>query len=421
MHDSNPITVQKTVENTISNHINSLNPPKYVSSKNSNDTFFKHTIPYLYDHVPIDNILNQLCYPFTREDLKNDPTLQRICGCHLSRGHRPNIDTGLLLEKDVDCVSGCHEKIGGHFGPSGPIPSSNCISKCENAKDILHIDDCHEWCEKKLTDCIHRCPTNHAQQPNQYPYGVTVNCDPICWFADTLENKKTPHCDSSVCILDDVTINLVKSKGDVSLNTMCGDNNDGTCYIHNVDISEFDSAGDINLKQQCGACYTFNDKVSADKAQLVDCATLHPISDPGTCGADCTSDSDCTDSNCSKCVNSKCANKSDPIGHCHDRCDSDSDCKSSDCPKCISHICQSTLKGECHDHCESDSDCTTSDCPKCVNSMCVANTKKSDTDTDQPSGTSNWIKTHKLAFGFIVGGATLLLLIILIAIFWRRR
>lgn len=186
------------------------NPETEEYRDDSKDKFISHTLKYLCTADGnaaqpgfCDLILNQYCAQFTREDLLNDKVLQNICGCHLTGG------------------SGGRESSGG----------------------LKNLGS------KPLTT-------------NQYPYpGITTACDPICNYSDTIPYS-TQKCDSTVCILDDVNINIINSKvkGGININQVCKGAAQGksSCYISGVDIDAINSSiGGTTLKNDCDACFAF--------------------------------------------------------------------------------------------------------------------------------------------------------------------
>lgn len=151
-----------------------------------------------------DNILNQYCSQFTREDLNTDAALQRLCGCHMSDG-------------------------------SPLAPGTTPL---------------------KLSD--------NTRQPDQYLYpGVSKACDPLCSFSGTLQSA-APQCSHTVCIMDDVGIQLINSNcGNVNISQVCGPSYDGTdatgyCYMSNIDVDSINSScGGAAISQHCKACFSF--------------------------------------------------------------------------------------------------------------------------------------------------------------------
>lgn len=161
-----------------------------------------------------DDILQQYCAQFTRHDLDQDDSgvLQKLCGCHLA-------------------VSG-----------QGPV------QKCEGSG--------------APPDCL--TGISPLIQPDQYTYpGTPLQCDPICVWPDTIQ-RDAPPCTQSVCIMENVNVNLLNSgcKGDIKISQVCGDDATGTktgnCYMNNVDVGLINSScGGVFLDQQCNACFTF--------------------------------------------------------------------------------------------------------------------------------------------------------------------
>jgi len=233
----NQENARKTIQMAIRNYINSKDPPDFTPKKDDDDPFFTSTMPNLCQTVvgACDDILYQYCAQFTRENLNDSKTLQRLCGCHLSDGSTPP-DAGLKLK-------------------------------------------------------------NTTIQPNQYPYpGINIWCDPVCRFAGTIEEAyqsdgrwNPRECKSTTCIIDNVTVNEVNSCGGFNINMVCGGCKKETagcssCYISNVTANIINSCGKVNLEQNCGACYVF-DQDNPAAAKKVNCGTLGPRP-PGPPGPD---------------------------------------------------------------------------------------------------------------------------------------
>lgn len=78
-----------------------------------------------------------------------------------------------------------------------------------------------------------------------------IRCDPICMNA-SIQNG--PTCTSSVCVIDNVNVNIVNSNasGGISLDQKCSP--DSSCYMSNIDINVINSnvSGGTNIIQGCG-------------------------------------------------------------------------------------------------------------------------------------------------------------------------
>nr|QBK86531.1 MAG: hypothetical protein LCMAC102_03260 [Marseillevirus LCMAC102] len=228
----NQENARKTVQMAVRNYINSKDPPDFNPQRDSNDPFYTSTMPNLCQTVvgACDDVLYQYCAQFTRENIDNNKTLQKLCGCHLSDGNPPP-NAGLNLK-------------------------------------------------------------NVSFQPNQYPYpGIDSWCDPICRFSGTIEEAYQSNgmwnpreCKSTTCILDNITVNEVNSCGGFNIDMVCGGCKGKTagcssCYISDVTANIINSCGKINLKQHCGSCYIF-DQDNPAAAKKVSCGTLSPQPEP---------------------------------------------------------------------------------------------------------------------------------------------
>jgi hypothetical protein len=192
----------------------------------SKDPFFTDIVPELCSATgSCDAILNQFCSQFLKEDLNKDPTLQTLCGCHLSESQ---------------------------MKPPQPPPDQGL----------------------KLTNTITRS--------NQYIYpGVPTVCDPICNIKNTILKNNTP-CKGTTCIMDHVDINIINSAtGPIDVGQFCGckDGVSCNCFINdlNIDVANSKIQGGIQVFQKCGACFTF-DSDNPAKVQQIDCNTLKPLS-----------------------------------------------------------------------------------------------------------------------------------------------
>lgn len=209
--DSN--VVRSTVVKRLNEKFKGRNGYGYDSKKDKNDPFFTTDLPKLASSAPgaLDGVLDTVCSYFTREDLKKDKTLARICGCHLPTGK--TIDSspnGLLLEP------------------------------------------------------------NHSYIPNQYKYSKR-NCDPSCNVSDTIQRREG-RCDESYCIIDNFNVKGKDSSGmNVNIDMNCGSCGSGgcQCFIDGAVIDAQRSKGlNVNLKQNCGKCYRLDGNSVADAKEI---------------------------------------------------------------------------------------------------------------------------------------------------------
>lgn len=241
------------IRSTSINYITNRNrsPPDYTSPKllnptpqqrsaidagrdDSKDPFFTTTFPYMCkipmndDNPklpPCDDILDDFCAQFTRDDLLADNTLHNICGCHLN-----NQEGGRIYSILTDQNTG-----------NGLV--------------------------------------NPSQYDNQYYIGTSQNCDPVCLGA---VQSVDGQCTTPVCILDGtITVGGGSSVGgDIIINQMCG--NGGTCYISQdtIDVLGKSSVGgNISLNQTCGDCFVFNGD-NINTGTEIDCSSLQPAGTP---------------------------------------------------------------------------------------------------------------------------------------------
>lgn len=86
-------------------------------------------------------------------------------------------------------------------------------------------------------------------------YGDNIACYPLCHLSDTIQlvdsSGRLIQCDNQVCIIDDVTVNVVDSRvGDVSLTQICpGCSGNCSCIINDVNVT----GADVNVDQYCGS------------------------------------------------------------------------------------------------------------------------------------------------------------------------
>lgn len=126
-------------------------------------------------------------------------------------------------------------------------------------------------------------------------FGVELaKCDPVCVIASavpkwdsTTNNPALPDkCEQSLCIIDDVTVNVLggSNTGDINFSQACGDCSDSAgscrCFITDTLVQALNSnTGDISINQQCGGgaiCFK-EPQVLGGPVIAVDCDTGVPI------------------------------------------------------------------------------------------------------------------------------------------------
>lgn len=95
--------------------------------------------------------------------------------------------------------------------------------------------------------------------PEQYPYRgfVDWSCSQTCNGQDNIKRRGW-KCNQTVCIIDDVDINMIDSEGNINLNQICGNTSgDSVCLLKDVNVNEVNSrtGGGVQVNQQCKKCY----------------------------------------------------------------------------------------------------------------------------------------------------------------------
>lgn len=187
-----------------------------------------------------DNILNQYCAQFTRQDLQLDEAsggiLMKLCGCHLAVPQQ---------KPDGGCI--------------GNSPPQTCL----------------KYSSPNFPQGI-----STTVQSTQYPYPATPSqCDPICNQAGVIPNNQT--CTETVCIMDNVNVQTIASscgKG-INITQVCAQGTKGkgtgNCYMSDVYVNSISSScGGVFLNQNCNACFTYPEGEPWNAKQV-------PCCDPG--------------------------------------------------------------------------------------------------------------------------------------------
>ena len=179
-----------------------------------------------------DEQLNYFCGQYTREDLAQDRTLQKICGCHLVGQYNPPNDT------KKPCTYPCLDSSG---------------------NNVWNLQG-----------------TRQTKSP-YYDLPDGDNCDVLC----TSSNIQNGYgkCTSPFCIIDSVSVNVVGSEigGDIDISEAC---KGSRCYIGSTEINIINSdvKGQAQIKQDCGSCWVFDsteDQVSpTSQSKKVDCGSI---------------------------------------------------------------------------------------------------------------------------------------------------
>lgn len=131
-----------------------------------------------------------------------------------------------------------------------------------------------------LKFCGCQLPANQYETFSNSVAGISRECDVICVAPSIVKSVDSQgeivQCHSTICIIDDVSINLSNSEvGEINFATMCGgcsnSNTSCNCYIKDVDIKTIESSiGAINLRNECDGqlkCY----KTVGDTQQEYNC------------------------------------------------------------------------------------------------------------------------------------------------------
>lgn len=116
-------------------------------------------------------------------------------------------------------------------------------------------------------------------------FGVEPICDPACVIQSTVKPQDatapttTKRCNQTVCVIDDVTINVLgqTTTGDINFAQACAacSNAGCTCSISDISISAVESVvGNINFDQNCGGPPTCFRRDENGVPREVECSLL---------------------------------------------------------------------------------------------------------------------------------------------------
>lgn len=180
-------------------------------------------------------------------------------------------------------------KLGGMLGEKGNSTDFNsmvynvCTSFPGMCTEVLG-----EWCSSYTPEDLQRNPGLNTfcgcylpvsiQDSLYSEFGITSECNPFCNIPGviplsdgTFSGQK--YCDQTVCMINDVTVNLIKSsvQGNITIGNFCnscsGNPTSGnvsesvscSCIMNDITITAINSKiGNLNLTQTCGSqqCYT---------------------------------------------------------------------------------------------------------------------------------------------------------------------
>ncbi len=133
----------------------------------------------------------------------------------------------------------------------------------------------------------HMIPSVYAVYANQYAIGK--ECDPLCARTSTVpfsnSQGQIQSCQSSICIIDDVTLNLTDTDvGNINFYQACGGCSGSAscrCSISGITITAAEAElGEIDFNQVCTGeitCYLPNPDNPEGPDIRVDCGTEQPV------------------------------------------------------------------------------------------------------------------------------------------------
>ena len=126
-----------------------------------------------------------------------------------------------------------------------------------------------------------------TEEYNVGDYSIQRECSPLCVSAKIRTGNigtgtYTP-CAQSTCIINDLAINIINSKGNIDINQYCGNcassSSRCTCIIDNTDISQIGSIGNIIVNQSCASkqCVEKDSDGNIKQVQCPEDAAANPI------------------------------------------------------------------------------------------------------------------------------------------------
>lgn len=133
------------------------------------------------------------------------------------------------------------------------------LCKDYTREDLVSLIEARRFCACHLSDDQYDSSASELG-------GAPKECDSICISTQNIRPVSSAgdalFCNQSICIIDNVAIDLVKSTvGEINFAQLCGDCSGGNCVciIKDVDIrGENSDIGGINFEQECGGnerCY----------------------------------------------------------------------------------------------------------------------------------------------------------------------
>lgn len=118
-------------------------------------------------------------------------------------------------------------------------------------------------------------------------FGVQPICDPACTLQSAVKPRDpsdqftTLKCDQTICVMDDIKIELLNNTttGDINFSQACASCGTGAgcvCNISDISVTAVESTvKNVSFNQQCGVVNCFKSDANG-VPQLVDCSALEP-------------------------------------------------------------------------------------------------------------------------------------------------
>lgn len=285
---------------------------QYVKDQpyNSQDPVYKNVIPYLCSRPNVfgvcDDVLNNFCSSYSRDDLEKDETLQVLCGCHLQPKDYPYSGWGIPSSCDSICLY------------ENTIQNSS-YQKCQSNSCII---------DNVTVDII------NSEVDNGINFGQVCGS---CGSHSGSRDGTNPVCE---------------------------------CWLSGININDINSIikGGINLQQSCGGkCFYVPSGQDPRLGIPVDCDTLEPKG--CTNNSQCPSGQECKSGKCvniGKCTsNADCPqNQICHNGKCTRQCGKgDNECFLGEI--CVDGICVNNKTGCTNDaQCQPGWKCESGQCEK---------------------------------------------------------
>lgn len=132
----------------------------------------------------------------------------------------------------------------------------------------------------------HLPPSEYAEWQRLGVDEVNAACDPLCMIEGVIRqwsDNKPAACDQNLCILDDISVDIINSpNANISFDTICGNcgGSSGGCRCVFSGINIFQSGSsvaNINFQQNCGGNCQMPDPNLVGNFIPIDCSTGLPI------------------------------------------------------------------------------------------------------------------------------------------------